>query len=60
MTRSVFSLKREDASDMFGDDEYIRYGQKVRITSNDYLFRKKLALHSLKHSPTICAPVSGK
>ena len=34
MTRSVFTLNREDAHDMFGDDEYIRYGQKVRVNSN--------------------------
>ena len=60
MTRSVFTLKREDTADMFGDDEYIRYGQKVRIASSDYLFRKALSLSSAKHSPTICAPVSGK
>ena len=42
MTRSVFTVKREDATDMFGDDEYVRYGQKVRIASSDYLFRKAL------------------
>jgi len=34
MTRAVFQLNREDAVDMFGDDEYVRYGQKVRINSN--------------------------
>ena len=42
MTRSVFTVKREDATDMFGDDEYVRYGQKVRIASSDYLYRKAL------------------
>jgi len=26
MTRSVFALNREESTDMFGDDEYIRYG----------------------------------
>jgi hypothetical protein len=60
MTRSVFRLTRVDAFDVFGSDQYIRYGQKVRVEANEYLYRKKLGLVSMKHSPTICAPISGK
>lgn len=48
MTRSVFQLKRVDDMDIFGSDEYIRYGQKVRVVSNEYLYRKRLALSSFK------------
>ena len=42
MTRSVFKLCRAEEIDMFGTDEFLRFGQKVRIVSNDYLFRKNL------------------
>lgn len=59
MTRSVFAVTRVDKFDMFGDDAYVRYGQKVRIEANQYLYRKKLTLCSQKHSPTVCAPLSG-
>jgi hypothetical protein len=59
MTRSVFRLTRVDDVDIFGSDCYVRYGQKVRIEANEYLFRKRLGLASMKHSPTICAPLSG-
>jgi hypothetical protein len=34
MTRSVFVIKREEKIDVFGSDDTIRYGQKVRIESN--------------------------
>lgn len=60
MTRSVFSIARVDKVDMFGSDQYVRYGQKLRIEANSYLFRKKLSLSSYKISPTVCAPVSAK
>ena len=59
MTRSVFRLVRVDDCDIFGSDEYVRYGQKVRVNANEYLYRKSLGLASMKHSPTICAPLSG-
>ena len=45
--------------DIFGSDELIRYGQKLRIEANPYLFRKKLVLSSYRHSHNQCAPVSG-
>lgn len=37
MTRSVFKLTREDAKDIFGVDEFIKYGQKVRFEANEHL-----------------------
>ena len=46
MTRSIFQLKRVDQVDIFGSDEFVRYGQKLKLCSNDYLFRKPLALAS--------------
>ena len=60
MTRSVYNLARVEQADMFGSDQYLRYGQKVRIEANTFLFRKKLSLSSYKSSPTVCSPVSGK
>jgi len=55
MTRSVFKLTRVEARDIFGDDEFIRYGQKLRIEANDYLHRKGLQLSSYKHSAIVCS-----
>ena len=34
MTRSVFKLNKVDEVDLFGSDNYFRYGQKVRIEAN--------------------------
>jgi len=48
MTRSIFQLCRVDNVDMFGDDEFIRFGQKVRVLSNSHLCRKALSLTSYK------------
>lgn len=59
MTRSVFCLARVDDVDVFGSDEFIRYGQKVKLLSNSYLFRKALALQSYKQTPAICS-IDGK
>jgi len=58
MTRSVFKLSRVEDMDMFGSDNFIRYGQKVRIEANEYLFRKKLTLCSYAYTAAIKAPVS--
>lgn len=55
MTRSVFALTRVDDVDIFGSDEFVRYGQKVKLLSNNYLFRKPLALQSYKQTPAICS-----
>lgn len=60
MTRSMFQLKKVDDMDIFGADEFIHYGQKVRIVSNDYLYRKPLALSSYKQTAAICSPCSNK
>lgn len=40
MTRSVFCLSPVEQGSSFGGDQYIRYGQKVRIHANEYLYRK--------------------
>ena len=40
MTRSVFTLSPVEQGSSFGGDQYIRYGQKVRIHANEYLYRK--------------------
>ena len=42
MTRSIFKLVRVEEQDIFGYDDYFRYGQKVRIEANKYLYRKRL------------------
>ena len=34
MTRSVYNLSRVEQADMFGSDQYLRYGQKVRFEAN--------------------------
>ena len=60
MTRSVFQLNRVEEMDMFGDDEFIRYGQKVRITANRHLHPKSLSLTSAVQTPVCSAPLSGK
>ena len=60
MTRSIYKLCRVEDMDMFGSDEFIRYGQKVRIQANEYLFRKTLSLCSYKYTAAIRAPVSQK
>ena len=46
MSRSIFVIKRVEKSDIFGSDEIIRYGQKVRIEVNPYIHRKTLYLSS--------------
>jgi hypothetical protein len=60
MTRSIFQLARVDAVDMFGSDEFLRFGQKVRILSNQHLTRKQLSLASYKQTATVCSPLSNK
>ena len=48
MTRSVFQLVKAEEIDIFGADEFIRYGQKVRIQSNPYIYARGLSLCSYK------------
>lgn len=45
---------------MFGSDNIIRYGQKVIIESNPYIFKKPLYLSSTPHGPQTYSPISRK
>jgi len=58
MTRSVFQMVRFEPEDIFGDDEFLRYGQKVKINVNKYLDGEGISLCSFKQSATVCSPVS--
>lgn len=60
MTRSVFSIGRVEAMDMFGSDEFVRFGQKVKLCSNKYLYRKPVALASYTQTGAVCSPVGQK
>lgn len=46
INRAIFQIVRVEESDMFGSDNIVRYGQKIRIESNPYAFRKVLTLSS--------------
>lgn len=46
ITRSVFVLKKAEEMDIFGSDNIVRYGQKVKLETNPHLFRKTLWLSS--------------
>lgn len=58
VTRSVFVIKKVDKADMFGSDDIIRYGQKVKIELNPYAFKKSFWLSSQPLSPTFYSPVT--
>lgn len=58
MTRSVFVLKRFEAQDIFGTDNVIRFGQKIRIESNPHLYKKTLAVGSMPVGPAVYSPAS--
>ncbi len=58
VTRSIFVIRKTEKEDLFGNDEIIRYGQKVRIEVNPYLHRKTLYLTSFPISPTSYSHVS--
>ena len=51
VTRSVFVIKKAEKFDIFGSDNIVRYGQKVIIESNPYIFKKPLYLSSNPHGP---------
>jgi hypothetical protein len=59
-SRSIFVIKKVEKSDIFGSDDIIRYGQKVRIEMNPYIHRKTLLLSSTPLCPTIYSPVTHK
>ena len=50
VNRAVFKIVRVEESDIFGSDDIIRYGQKIRIETNPYAFRKTLVLSSTPKS----------
>lgn len=58
VSRAVFKIVRHEASDIFGSDDILRYGQKVRIESNPYCFRKTLCLSSTPKSQSNYSPIS--
>lgn len=51
VTRSIFVIKKAEKVDIFGNDDIVRYGQKVKIEVNPYLFRKTLYLNSQPLGP---------
>jgi hypothetical protein len=58
VTRSVFVIKKAEKMDMFGSDNIIRFGQKVIIEANPYIFKKPLYLSSTPHGPQTYSPVT--
>jgi hypothetical protein len=39
-------IKENNPRDLFINDDFVRYGQKLRIVANPHLFRKALQLTS--------------
>lgn len=62
VTRSIFTIHRAEKMDIFGgpDDHTIRFGQKVKLMSTPYIYRKKLYVSSYPLSPSVFSPVSRK
>lgn len=60
VTRSVFVIKKAEKFDIFGSDNVVRYGQKIIIESNPYIFKKPLYLSSTPQGPQSYSPVSRK
>ena len=58
VSRSMFVFKKVDKMDVFGSDDIIRFGQKLKIEVNPYLFRKTLWLSSSTLTPTCYSPVT--
>ena len=58
VTRSVFVIKKAEKADVYGSDDIIRYGQKIKIEVNPHLFRKTLWLSSGPLGPNLYSPVS--
>ena len=58
VSRSIFVIKKAEKVDIFGNDDIVRYGQKVKIEVNPYLFRKTLYLNSLPLGPNAYSPIS--
>ena len=58
VARSVFCVKRAEKVDIFGADNIIRYGQKVKIEANPHAYKKPLYLSSTPYGVSICSPVT--
>lgn len=53
-------LNRAEKQDIFGSDDIIRYGQKVKIEMNPYIYRKKLYVGSTPQNSQCYSPESRK
>jgi hypothetical protein len=58
VARSIFVLKRAEKFDIFGSDDIIRYGQKLKIEANPHAFRRPLYLSSTPKGTAVYSPVS--
>jgi hypothetical protein len=58
VARSIFVLKRAEKIDIFGSDDIIRYGQKLKIEGNPYAHRKPVFLSSTPKGTAIYSPVT--
>ena len=56
--RSVFQIVRAEKMDMFGSDDVVRYGQKVKLMANPYAFKKDLFVSSFPKSQSCYSPVT--
>ena len=58
ISRAVFRIVRVEEQDIFGSDNIVRYGQKIRIESNPYAFKKTLSCSSVPKGQNTYSPVS--
>lgn len=58
VTRNVFTVERYEKADIFGSDNVIRFGQKVKIQANRYLYKKNLIVGSTPKSINVESSVS--
>ena len=56
--RSIFCINKVDKKDIFGSDDIIRYGQKVRISASPYAFYKPINLSSIVKGSALYSPVT--
>lgn len=58
VARSIFIIKRLERVDLYGSDDIIRYGQKVRLEASPHAFRKALYLSSTSKGLQVYSPVT--
>lgn len=58
VTRNVFQVMRVEKADIFGSDNVIRFGQKVKIQASEHLYKKCLMVGSTPYSMNIFSSVS--